>query len=218
MIGGLPTACRVIPVVVIDDAADARELAAALSRGGIRCAEITLRTPAGLDAIRAIAREADPGFAVGAGTVLDVDQFDAAADAGATFVVSPGLDPAIVQRAEDRGISVLPGVATATEAQHARRLGLRTVKFFPADRLGGLATISALAAPFTDLAFVPSGGVSAANIGEYLAHPAVPAVSGSWMVSRQLLAERAFDRIESLSREAMRLAAAARPEASESGR
>lgn len=193
----------VIPVVVIDDAADAPDVAAALLRGGIRVAEITLRTPAGLDAIRAISRDSDSAFTVGAGTVLDVDQFDAAVAAGATFVVSPGLDPAIVERAHDRGIEVLPGVATATEVQHARRLGVRTVKFFPADRLGGLATISALAAPFSDMAFVPSGGVSAANMTEYLKHGSVPAVSGSWMVAQKLVSGREFDQIETLSREAM---------------
>lgn len=193
----------VIPVVVIDDAAAAPALAAALLRGGIRSAEITLRTPAGLEAIRAITGDSDPAFTVGAGTVLDVDQFDAVVAAGATFVVSPGLDPAIVERAHDRGIQVLPGVATATEVQHARRLGVRTVKFFPADRLGGLPTISALAAPFSDMEFVPSGGVSAANMAEYLSHSSVPAVSGSWMVTRKLIVGREFDRIEALSREAM---------------
>ena len=210
MTGGLSASPPVIPVVVIDDAEDAPALAAALLRGGIRCAEITLRTPAAVDAVRAIADGTDPAFTVGAGTVLDVDQFDAAVAAGAAFVVSPGLDPVIVERAHDRGIEVLPGVATATEIQHARRLGVRTVKFFPADRLGGLATISALAAPFSDMAFVPSGGVSAANIGDYLAHASVPAVSGSWMVARNLVAGRDFDEIERLSREAMVLATAAR--------
>ncbi len=209
MTDGFLASCPVIPVVVIDDAADAPDLAAALMGGGIRCAEITLRTPAALDAIRAIAATAGPSFTVGAGTVLDVDQFDAAVAAGAAFVVSPGLDAAVVERARERGIEVLPGVATATEVQHARRLGVHTVKFFPADRLGGLRAISALAAPFSDMAFVPSGGVSAANIGEYLAHASVPAVSGSWMVARQLLVGREFDEIEELSRGAMRLAAAA---------
>ena len=199
----------VIPVVVLDDASVAPQLAAALLRGGIRCAEVTLRTPVALDAIHAIAADGDPSFTVGAGTVLDVEQFDAAADAGAAFVVSPGLDPAIVERARERGIDVLPGVATAGEVQHARRLGLRTVKFFPADKLGGLGTIAALTAPFTDMTFVPSGGVSAANMAEYLAHPSVPAVSGSWMVARDLVAARRFDRIEELSREAVAVAAAA---------
>ena len=199
----------VIPVVVLDDASVAPQLAAALLRGGIRCAEVTLRTPVALDAIHAIAADGNPSFTVGAGTVLDVEQFDAAADAGAAFVVSPGLDPAIVERARERGIDVLPGVATAGEVQHARRLGLRTVKFFPADKLGGLGTIAALAAPFTDMTFVPSGGVSAANMAEYLAHPSVPAVSGSWMVARDLVAAGRFDRIEELSREAVAVAAAA---------
>lgn len=204
----------VIPVVVLDDASSATRLAAALARGGIRCAEITLRTPAALEAIRAITGEigatVDREFRVGAGTVLDVDQLDAAVDAGASFVVSPGLDRAVVERARERGVDVLPGVATASEVQHARRLGLSAVKFFPADKLGGLDTITALAAPFPDVAFVPSGGVSAANTGAYLGHPSVPCVSGSWMAARDLIDGGRFERIEELSREAAALAAAAR--------
>lgn len=187
----------IVPVIVVDEAAVAPELAAALMAGGIRCAEITLRTPAGLAAIRAISGL--EGFAVGAGTVITPEQVDECADAGATFVVSPGLDPEIVDRARERGLLALPGIATASELQSAARLGLDAVKFFPADRLGGLQTITALAAPFPQMRFMPSGGVTAANVAEYLASPAVFAVGGSWMVPRAALAARDFDQIAALS-------------------
>lgn len=197
----------IVPVIVIDDAAHAPELVAALAAGGIRCAEITLRTPAGLDAITAVA--GTPHFSVGAGTVLSLDDFARAADAGATFMVSPGLDPEIVAAALDRGIAVLPGVATGTETQHAVRLGLDTVKFFPAGQLGGLKAIAALAAPFVGLGFVPSGGVSAANASDYLAHEAVPAVSGSWMATRAHIRNGQFDEIAALSRTALNAVGAA---------
>jgi 2-dehydro-3-deoxyphosphogluconate aldolase/(4S)-4-hydroxy-2-oxoglutarate aldolase len=191
----------VIPVIVIDDAAAARDLVDALADGGILIAEITLRTPAGLEAIR---RSADNGrVTVGAGTVLSVDHLDRVVDAGARFVVSPGLDEQIVTRASELGVGVLPGVATATEVQHAARLGLDLVKFFPADRLGGLGTIAALSAPFVGMGFVPSGGVGPENAADYLAHRAVPAVSGSWVVQRELIRERAFEQIAHNCRAAM---------------
>jgi 2-dehydro-3-deoxyphosphogluconate aldolase/(4S)-4-hydroxy-2-oxoglutarate aldolase len=192
----------IVPVVVLDDAGAAPELAAALAAGGIRCAEITLRTPAGIRAIAAIAA-ADPDFLVGAGTVLEPDDVDRVADAGARFVVSPGLDAELVERAQRRGLEVLPGVATASEVQHARRLGLRRVKFFPAGQLGGLATIEALAAPFADMRFLPSGGVGPENAAAYLASIAVFAVSGSWMVPRDALLAGDWARVERLSVEAM---------------
>lgn len=190
----------IVPVVVIDDAARAPELVAALVAGGIHCAEITLRTPAGMHAIAEVA--ATPGFAVGAGTVLTLDDLERSVDAGATFLVSPGFDDELVERAQQLQIAVLPGVATGTEVQRAVKAGLDTVKFFPADRLGGLATIAALAAPFAGVGFVPSGGVSSANAAEYLAHPAVPAISGSWMVGRELIRAGDFDAIHRLSLEA----------------
>jgi 2-dehydro-3-deoxyphosphogluconate aldolase/(4S)-4-hydroxy-2-oxoglutarate aldolase len=197
----------IVPVIVIDDAGAAPDLADALIRGGIRCAEITLRTPDAFAAITSIAGRAD--FAAGAGTVLSLADLERVADAGAVFAVSPGFDPDLVERARALGIAMLPGIATATEAQHALRTGVRTVKFFPADRLGGLATISALAAPFPELRFVPSGGVSEGNLVEYLGHPAVRSVSGSWMAPRDLLAAGDFSQIETRSRQASGLAAAA---------
>jgi 2-dehydro-3-deoxyphosphogluconate aldolase/(4S)-4-hydroxy-2-oxoglutarate aldolase len=189
---------RIIPVIVIDDAAPAVDLAHALAAGGIRCAEVTLRTPAALEALAAMAEV--PGFTAGAGTVRSLAEFAAATDHGAQFVVSPGFDPAVVAAAAERGIAALPGIATATELQQALGAGVRTVKFFPADRLGGLAGITALAAPFPEMAFVPSGGVTAESAAEYLAHPAVPAVSGSWMAPRALIAAGDFAQIERRTR------------------
>lgn len=196
-------ASPIIPLIVLDDAASAVDTVHALAAGGILAAEIALRTPDALRAIELAAR--DGSVAVGAGTVIHPADVDRVADAGATFVVSPGFDREVVNRCRVRGLAVLPGVATATEVQWAVRAGLKTVKFFPADRLGGLATIAALAAPFHELTFVPSGGVSAANVAEYLAHPSVAAVSGSWMAPRALLVDRDFAAVERLSREAMEL-------------
>lgn len=190
---------RIVPVVVIDDAGIAAELAAALRDGGIACAEVTLRTPAALDAIRAMAQA--PGFTVGAGTVLHDAQVAEVRDAGARFVVSPGHAPALVARVREAGLGVLPGAATASEVLAATRDGLDRVKFFPADRLGGLATIRALAAPFPAMGFVPSGGVRADSAAEYLADPAVPAVSGSWMVPADALRRGDLDEIRRLSAE-----------------
>lgn len=199
----------IIPVVVIDDVAMARPLAEALAAGGIHCAEITLRTAEGVAAIAEIAAAAPPGFVVGAGTVVLPDQLEAVAGAGARFVVSPGIDRDLVERARELGLDVLPGVATATEIQLAARLGLSTVKFFPADRLGGLETIVALAAPFVGMGFVPSGGVTAETMPRYLAHPSVPAVSGSWMVARDLLRTGDVAAVEERARAASESARAA---------
>jgi 2-dehydro-3-deoxyphosphogluconate aldolase/(4S)-4-hydroxy-2-oxoglutarate aldolase len=196
-------AVRVIPVVVIDDAAKAPDVAAALAEGGIGCAEITLRTPAGLAAIRASSGVKD--FVVGAGTVLTVEQVEACVDAGARFVVSPGFDDEVVAAAQNHGLAVLPGVATATEIQRALRAGVDVVKFFPADRLGGLPTIAALAAPFAGVRFVPSGGVNPQNARDYLEHPAIHSISGSWMVSRDAIAGGDFDTIARLAGEAAAL-------------
>ncbi|MDH6180176.1 2-dehydro-3-deoxyphosphogluconate aldolase/(4S)-4-hydroxy-2-oxoglutarate aldolase [Microbacteriaceae bacterium SG_E_30_P1] len=193
---------RIVPVIVIDDAGAAADLAHALSEGGIGCAEVTFRTNAAADAIAAMA--AIEGFTVGAGTVISSEQLHAARDAGATFVVSPGFDAGLVDETRSLGLGVLPGVATASETMAAVNAGFDAVKFFPADRLGGLATIRALAAPFPGIGFVPSGGVTAATAPEYLADPAVPAVSGSWMASRAHLEARDFATIARLSAEATR--------------
>lgn len=193
---------RIIPVVVIDDAAVAPDVASALAAGGIRCAEITLRTPAGL---AALALSADvPHFLVGAGTVLTAEDVERCASAGARFIVSPGFDDDVVARARSLGLAVLPGVATPTEIQRALRAGIDVLKFFPADRLGGLATISAFSGPFPDVRFVPSGGVNPGNAVEYLNHPGVFAISGSWMVPRDAIRAGDADTIARLSREATR--------------
>jgi len=197
-------AIRIIPVIVIDDAGVAPDLAAALTAGGIGCAEITLRTPAGLQALASVNEV--PGFLAGAGTVITVDQVDRCVDAGAQFLVSPGFDDDVVARAQHHDVAILPGVATATEIQRALRAGIDVLKFFPADRLGGLDTIAALAAPFTGVRFVPSGGVSASNAADYLRHPAIFAVSGSWMATRTAIAARDFDSVVELSRIAAAIA------------
>jgi 2-dehydro-3-deoxyphosphogluconate aldolase/(4S)-4-hydroxy-2-oxoglutarate aldolase len=175
----------VLPVIVADDPDCAVSLGEALVAGGLPLAEVTLRTPAALEVIRVLAQRTD--IVVGAGTVLTADQVDAAVDAGATFVVSPGLSRAVVARCFDRGVLAIPGAVTATEVQAALELGLDTVKFFPAESAGGIAAISALAAPFVGMSFVPTGGVNPSNLESYLALPSVIAVGGSWMVPRDLM-------------------------------
>ena len=197
------TGQRFVPVIVLDDARQAVPLAEALLRGGISCAEITLRTDAGPAAIAAASAVAD--FIVGAGTVLTPDDVDRVVDAGARFVVSPGLAEDVVERAIEHGLEVIPGVATATEVQRALRLGLSRLKLFPAGPLGGIAAVRALAGPFPDVRFLPSGGVTAENAGEYLASPSVFAVSGSWMATRDLIAAGDFAAIERLSRACVEL-------------
>ena len=189
---------RMLPVVVIDDPIAAHPMAEALLAGGIGCAEITLRTRAGIDAIREASKV--QGFLVGAGTVLTPQQVDDCADAGADFIASPGLDSDVVARARTRGITVIPGVATATEVQHALRLGLSLLKVFPAASLGGPAFLSALAGPFPDVRFVPSGGISLESSADYLAIPSVAAISGSWLTPRSALLDHDFATIERLAR------------------
>lgn len=200
---------RVVPVVVLDDAAHAGSLADALVAGGLPVAEVTFRTAAAPEAIRVMADRGD--ILVGAGTVLTPDQVDAAVSAGARYVVSPGLSRPVVERCLEHGVLALPGAVTATEIQAALELGLTTVKFFPAGTSGGVPAIAALAAPFGGLRFVPTGGIGPANLHEYLEIPAVAAVGGSWMVPRDAVAAADVVRIADLSREAVALAAAARP-------
>ncbi|MEU8242523.1 bifunctional 4-hydroxy-2-oxoglutarate aldolase/2-dehydro-3-deoxy-phosphogluconate aldolase [Actinoplanes missouriensis] len=172
----------VVPVVVLDDPGRAAALGEALAGGGLPIAEVTLRTPGALAGIAAMAE--NPDLLVGAGTVLTAAQAEAAVEAGARFVVSPGLSRAVVERCRALGVPVLPGVATATEVLAAADLGLDAVKFFPAATSGGAPAVAALAAVFADMRFVPTGGITAANAGEYLALPSVLAVGGSWMVPR----------------------------------
>ncbi|WP_167138725.1 bifunctional 4-hydroxy-2-oxoglutarate aldolase/2-dehydro-3-deoxy-phosphogluconate aldolase [Diaminobutyricimonas sp. TR449] len=193
----------IVPVVTVDDAATAPDLAAALAAGGIGAAEIALRTPDGLEAIK---RAADvSGVIVGAGTVLTPEQVDQAVDVGARFIVSPGLNPAVVERAQELLVPVLPGVATASEVQAALRLGVNQLKLFPASVLGGTKLLDALRGPFPDVSFLPSGGVSIQNAVEYARHPSVFAIGGSWMVERSLIAGGRFDEVTRLSAEAVAL-------------
>jgi 2-dehydro-3-deoxyphosphogluconate aldolase/(4S)-4-hydroxy-2-oxoglutarate aldolase len=177
---------KIVPVVVLEDAGGAAPLAAALLDGGLRCAEVTFRTAAAADAIRVMAERAE--LFVGAGTVLTPAQVDQAVAAGARFIVSPGFGPAVVKHCQELGVPVYPGVATATEIQMALDAGIETVKFFPAEQLGGVPMLKALAAPFRSVRFIPTGGVSTANVASYLAVPAVVAVGGTWMVAPDLLA------------------------------
>jgi len=199
----------VVPVVVIEDAAAAPDLVAALIDGGLPVAEFTFRTAAAAEAIRA-AVAAHPGAFIGAGSVLDPGQVDAAVDAGAAFIVSAGIDEEVVERAHTRGVLALPGCATASEMMRARRLGLECVKFFPAEPLGGLRMLRAVAAPFPGLRFVPTGGIDAANLAEYLAEPRVLAVGGSWMVKPDLLRVGDWAAVAQLAREAVVVVAESR--------
>ena len=198
------SAARLVPVVVLDDVADADALAGALVAGGLPVAEVTFRTAAAQDSIRAMSARGD--ILVGAGTVLTVAQVDQAVAAGASFVVSPGLSRAVVERCQDKGVLALPGAVTATEVQAALELGITTVKFFPAGTSGGAAAIKALAAPFGDVRFVPTGGVGPKNLAEYLAIPVVAAVGGSWMVPRDLVKSGDFAGIQALTAEAVAMA------------
>ncbi|MGC5329173.1 bifunctional 4-hydroxy-2-oxoglutarate aldolase/2-dehydro-3-deoxy-phosphogluconate aldolase [Micromonospora sp. DT62] len=186
-------AARILPVVVLDAARDAAPLAEALVRGGLPCAEVTFRTDAAAESIRVMSERGD--LLVGAGTVLTPAQVDRAVEAGARFVVTPGFSPAVVRRCQEAGVPVFPGVATGTEIQMALDAGLDTVKFFPAEQLGGVAMIKALAAPYRSVRFVPTGGVNTANLSDYLALPAVLAVGGTWMVAPDLIAAGRWDEV-----------------------
>ncbi|WP_082131462.1 MULTISPECIES: bifunctional 4-hydroxy-2-oxoglutarate aldolase/2-dehydro-3-deoxy-phosphogluconate aldolase [Cellulomonas] len=200
---------RLVPVVVVDDAHDADALGSALVGGGLPVAEVTFRTAAAPDAIRALRARGD--VLVGAGTVLTAAQVDQAVAAGADYVVSPGTSRAVVERCAEHGVLALPGAVTASEVQAALELGVTTVKFFPAGTSGGAAAIAALVAPFGGVRFVPTGGVGPANLAEYLALPAVAAVGGSWMVPRDLVRAGDVTGVRALVADAVALAASLRP-------
>lgn len=201
---------RLLPVLTVSGAADGKRLAESLAAGGLPLAEVTLRLDGALDAMAAMA--ASGTVSVGAGTVLSADQVDSVVAAGACFVVSPGLDLGVVGRCQDLGVPVLPGVATPSEAMRALQAGLRTVKLFPADLLGGPAAVRALAAPFPGLGFVPTGGVRPDHVPTYLAHPAVLAVGGSWLGPPDLVATGAWEEITRRTSEAVRLVGESRKE------
>ena len=196
---------RIIPVVVLDDASEADALAGALVAGGLPIAEVTFRTSAATDSIRAMANRGD--VLVGAGTVLTPAQVDEAVLAGAQFVVTPGISRAVIERCQEKKVAVLPGAVTATEIQAALDLGITTVKFFPAGTSGGVPAIRALSAPFKGVRFVPTGGVGPENLRDYLSLPAVAAVAGSWMVPRDRIEARDFVGIRQLAADAIALAA-----------
>ncbi len=192
----------VVPVVVIDDPADAPALARALQDGGLPVAEFTFRTDAAVAAIRA-ASAACPDVLVGAGSVLLPEQVDAAVEAGARFIVSPGIDDDVVLRARHHGLASLPGCSTPSDLMRARRLGLDVVKFFPAEAVGGIEMLQAIAAPFPGMRFVPTGGIDAANMAVYLADSRVLAVGGSWMVKPALVRARDWAAVSAAAREAV---------------
>ena len=195
---------RIVPVIVIDSAERAIGLADALIAGGLPCAEVTFRTPAAAEALRRMTSERPDIFA-GAGTVLTPEQAARAKDAGARFIVSPGLNRRVVEWCQDHALPIFPGTCTPTEIEAALECGLDVVKFFPAEPIGGLKYLKAIAAPFPDLHFMPTGGITAGNVREYLAFSRVIACGGSWMAPQDWIAAGAFDRIEQAVRDAVAL-------------
>lgn len=195
----------IVPVVVLEDAKDAKPLAKALVNGGLPCAEVTFRTAAAAESIKIMTTEY-PDMLVGAGTVLTTAQVDLAVESGAKFIVSPGFDPEIVDYCLSKDIPVFPGCVTPSEVAQAVKRGLKVVKFFPAGQFGGVATIKALAAPYVGLKFMPTGGVNAKNLEEYLNCSSIIACGGSWMVKGDMIKAGEFDKIEAMTKEAVTLA------------
>ncbi len=194
----------IIPVVKIDREEDAVALANALRNGGLNCAEVTFRTPAAKGAIARM-HQAFPDMLIGAGTVLTPQQADDAMAAGATFIVSPGLNPDVVAYCQSKGYPIIPGVCTPTEVEKALSMGLTYLKFFPAEAAGGVKMIKAMAAPYVGVKFMPTGGVSPENVASYLNCSAVYACGGSWMVPGKALDAGDFDAIEKLTAQAANL-------------
>lgn len=194
----------IVPVVVLDDPKDAEPLAEALCSGGLPCAEVTFRTPAAAQSIR-IMSEKFPHMLIGAGTVLTTEQVDSAVDAGAKFIVSPGLNPRIVKYCTERNIVITPGCANPRDVEQAIENGLDVVKFFPAEQAGGLAYIKAIAAPYAGIKFMPTGGINPKNVRDYLAYDRILACGGSWMVKGDLIRDGKFDEIRELVKEAVNI-------------
>ena len=192
----------IVPVVVINNVEDAVPLAKALCAGGLPCAEVTFRTEAAAGAIKAMT-DAFPNMSVGAGTVLTAAQVDAAVEAGAMFIVSPGLNPNTVRYCIEKNVPITPGTSSPSDIEAAIELGLDVVKFFPAEQSGGLAKIKAMAAPYVNMKFMPTGGINAKNINSYLDFPKIIACGGSWMVPGELISAGEWDKIEQLTREAV---------------
>lgn len=196
-------AAPVIPVIVIERLEDALPLARALVQGGLRVLEVTLRTPAALEAIRVMS--AVEGAIVGAGTVLDASQYEAATGMGARFIVSPGLTESLAAHALGQRVPLLPGVATASELMRARELGFSRLKFFPAESAGGVQALKGFASVFRDVRFCPTGGITASTAPSYLALPNVACVGGSWLSPADAIAQRDWVRVEQLARQAAAL-------------
>ena len=194
----------IIPVVVIENIEDALPLAKALCEGGLPCAEVTFRTEAAKEALK-IMKDSFPQMLLGAGTVLTTKQVDEAVDAGAEFIVSPGFDPEIVDYCLEKDILVLPGCSTASDVAQAVKRNLEVVKFFPAEQAGGLDMIKALAAPYTNLMFMPTGGINPQNVTKYLEFSRIIACGGSWMVKSNLIANKKFDEIKALASQASKI-------------
>ncbi|EGC78400.1 KHG/KDPG aldolase/sugar kinase fusion protein [Treponema denticola] len=199
----------IVPVIVLDNEKDALPLGKALSASGLFCAEITFRTEAAEKAIKVFSKNF-PDFLVGAGTVLSPEQADKAIAAGAKFIVSPGLNPKVVEHCVNLGYPIIPGVSTAGEIEQAMSFGLETVKFFPAEAAGGLKFIKAISAPYPNIKFMPTGGINAQNIAEYAAFSKVIACGGSWMVSKELISSKDFKKIEEESAIALQMVKEAR--------
>jgi len=195
---------KIVPVIALEDARKANDLAGALVEGGLPVAEVTFRTASAAQTIRAMADRGD--VLVGAGTVRNLDQAKAAVDAGAVFLVSPGFNASVVEWAVEKNLPILPGVDSTLGIEMAVERGLNTVKFFPAGASGGLAKLKALYGPYGDVRFVPTGGINAGNLSDWLAHPAIIACGGSWLVAKNLLAEGNWDEVIRLTREAVEAA------------
>ncbi|MBR0464592.1 MAG: bifunctional 4-hydroxy-2-oxoglutarate aldolase/2-dehydro-3-deoxy-phosphogluconate aldolase [Clostridia bacterium] len=193
----------IVPVIKLNDPEHAVPLCRALTRGGLPVAEITFRTAAAEESIRRVAREL-PDVLVGAGTVLTTQQADAAMAAGAKFIVTPGFNPEVVGHCVEKGYPIFPGCPTTSDIEQAIRFGLKVVKFFPAEAMGGLNTIKAVSAPYSDMLFMPTGGVNEDNLNTYLSFPKIIACGGSWMAKGDLIENGEFDKIEELTRSAVR--------------
>ena len=192
----------IVPVIALDKAEDASPLAGALCRGGLPCAEITFRTDAAEESIKIMHKEY-PDMIIGAGTVLTAEQADRAIGAGASFIVSPGLNPEVVKHCTSKGYPIVPGCATPSEIELAMSLGLDTVKFFPAEAAGGIAMIKAMSAPYGKIKFMPTGGIGKDNLNDYLSFGKVFACGGSWMAAKNLINAGKYDEIEKITREAV---------------
>ncbi|WP_426300160.1 bifunctional 4-hydroxy-2-oxoglutarate aldolase/2-dehydro-3-deoxy-phosphogluconate aldolase [Arthrobacter sp. R-11] len=196
---------RIVPVIEIADAGDAAALGRTLVDAGLPVAEVTFRTPAAAESIARMVQEV-PELLVGAGTVLSEADVDAAVDAGAHFLVSPGLNAAVVGRAQRTGVPIIPGVTSPTEIEAARALGLRLLKLFPAEAVGGLPLVKAFAAPYPDVTFMPTGGITADTVAGWLQVPTVAACGGSWIATKADIAGRRWDDIRSKAGRAVQLA------------